>query len=181
MFQDKIFKLGRPCIYIITMDEALYSNMFTQLSLHHRQAVIRIIRGNKSRLTSDFFNEVSSALQFPYYFGGNWAAFNDCITDLDWLEGEAYLLMVDDAIQLLSDDHPDNFLSLINLFSEANELWLTPNKYIPRNREPTPFHVLFRCSESDTGAFIQKLRATGIEFEKLETPSVNEQGVFSFS
>ncbi|GBR06551.1 hypothetical protein AA0323_1433 [Asaia siamensis NRIC 0323] len=33
----------------------------------------------------DFFNIFRTLLNFPSYFGFNWNAFDECITDLDWI------------------------------------------------------------------------------------------------
>ena len=42
-----------------------------------------------------FFREISSALRFPYYFGNNWAALDECLTDLDWLSFSGILIVID--------------------------------------------------------------------------------------
>ncbi len=167
MDYDKLFKLGKPSFYTITMDEPSFADLYLQLTERSRGAVIKTIRGKKSRTVSDFFNEIAAAMQFPYYFGENWAALDDCIADLDWIEGDAYLLMVSQANLLLDDVNSESFRVLIQILSSANEKWLTPNQYIPRNRQPTPFHVLFQCSESDISAFSQRLAHSGGEFEIL--------------
>lgn len=168
---DKLFKLGKPTFYIIPMQENQFTDLWLQLLLHHKEAVIRVIRGSKSRSVLKFFDEISAALQFPYYFGENWPAFDECITDLDWVEGDAYLLMVRNAELLLDEDEDEDFRILVRSLTEANELWLTPNLYIPRTRQPTPFHVLFQCSESDIAEFSQKLTNLGGQFEILGLPN----------
>lgn len=43
-----------------------------------------------------FFCEISSAMRFPWYFGWNWAAFDECITDLEWLDFSSLLIVIDD-------------------------------------------------------------------------------------
>ena len=44
--------------------------------------VFRIGIGN-AKSKKDFLAQVAGALQFPDWFGGNWDALNDCLTDLD--------------------------------------------------------------------------------------------------
>lgn len=165
MADDKLFKLGKPSFYIVDMEQASFAELYQQLSTRYKGAVIRMIRGKKSQTVSDFFDEVAAAMQFPYYFGENSQAFKDCITDLDWLEGDAYLLMIDDAHLFLRDAYSRHLRGLMTIFSNANSEWLTPNKYIPRNRPPTPFHILFRCSELDV--FLQRLGHLAAEVEVL--------------
>ena len=39
-----------------------------------------------------FLRSVARALQFPDYFGANWDAFNDCLTDLSWMRAGGHVL-----------------------------------------------------------------------------------------
>lgn len=41
-----------------------------------------------------FMNAVAKVLQFPSYFGFNWDAFEDCLTDLSWIGAKGYVLLV---------------------------------------------------------------------------------------
>ena len=41
-----------------------------------------------------FLDAAAKALQFPHYFASNWDAFEDCLTDLSWLEARGYFLVV---------------------------------------------------------------------------------------
>ncbi len=167
MSNEKLFALGKPCFYIIETDESAFQDFSFQLTEHTKTYVVRRVRGKKSSAVNDFFNEVSAALQFPYYFGENWDAFEECILDLDWLEGTAYLLMISDANSLLDSADNKDFHVLLKLLERANEEWLTPNKYIPRNLQPTPFHVLFQCTASDITAFSERLASAQVGFEML--------------
>jgi hypothetical protein len=71
---------------------------------------VRRIRGSRSRTTAGLFDEMAAALQFPAYFGGNWNALRDMLSDLRWLPAEAYLLVVEGADELLADE-PDEVLA----------------------------------------------------------------------
>lgn len=78
---------------------------------------IRVIRGKNCDSTSELFHEFSSALQFPYYFGKNWDAFDECISDLDWLKCNIFILFITGIELLLKNEDPkefDTFLSIIN-------------------------------------------------------------------
>ncbi len=166
---ENLFVLGKPCFYTIETDESAFQDFSFQLGLKNTSHVIRIVRGKKSRTTQDFFDEISSALQFPYYFGENWDAFDECITDLDWIEGTAYLLMISNARLLLSDADDENFRILLRTLEEANEAWLHPNQTIPRNLQPTPFHVLFQCTASDIAAFSERLAKAHVRSEPFDS------------
>ena len=148
------------------MDKPPFHDITLQLTNSHIESVIRRIRGRKSETLPDFFNEIAAALQFPYYFGENGAAFSECITDLDWLEGDAYLLIIEDAHAFLEDSEEDLRI-ILQYLESANEEWLMPNKYIPRRRQPTPFHVLFQCTVESRVGFSQRLTSAHIQFEEL--------------
>lgn len=43
-----------------------------------------------------------AAMQFPYYFGYNGNAFDECLTDLDWLPATMCALAIFDSADFLS-------------------------------------------------------------------------------
>lgn len=172
MEYSKLFDLGHPTFYMMTIDERSFDIIYLQLALIRKKGVIRMLRGYKSTTTSDFFNEAAAALQFPYYFGENWAAFDECIVDLSWLEGDAYLLMIRNANLLLCTDYDGEvFKILTRIFSDASKEWLTPNKDDPNRLLPIPFHVLLQCENSlGSSALSQRLLDAGVEFEIFIPP-----------
>ena len=164
---ERFFTLGRPCFYVVQSDDTTFASLSLQLVLLGKEHVIRKIMGNRSKDVQSFYGEIAAALQFPYYFGKNWWAFEECITDLDWAEGDAYLILVHDACLLLSEAPAKSFHTLLTLFEAANEEWLTPNLYIPRERQPTPFHVLFQCTKDEIAEFSQRLDREDVSYEQV--------------
>ncbi|MFF3569440.1 barstar family protein [Nocardia jiangxiensis] len=67
--------------------------------------VVRELRGSKMRTLSGVFDEFAAAFQFPYYFGQNKDAFDECLRDLDEFVGPApgYVAVVRDSAQLLAE------------------------------------------------------------------------------
>jgi RNAse (barnase) inhibitor barstar len=148
-----LFSLDTPLAFKIITTEDNFANTYNSLNMEFGSAVIRMIRGKKSATVKDFFNEISAALQFPYYFGENSAALNDCITDLEWIPGSAYLLMFDNAEFLLSEAPGTELEGIFEIFKEAQQQWLTPNEYFPRERQPTPFHLLIHSTDPGCSFF----------------------------
>jgi RNAse (barnase) inhibitor barstar len=55
---------------------------------------VRTVRGHKMRSVDALFDEVSAALQFPSYFGENWPAFDECLSDMEWLSVSVGIVIV---------------------------------------------------------------------------------------
>lgn len=97
----------------------------------------------------DFFSLLSTELEFPEYFGGNWAALKDCLTDLDWLPAASYVLIFRNSCQLLIDDTSERraFLKTMQL---AAEEWASPVELGEWwDRSAKPFHVLLDLGVSE--------------------------------
>lgn len=45
----------------------------------------------------DLFAAMARALRFPDWFGANWDALEDCLSDLSWREGDGYVLVLQRA------------------------------------------------------------------------------------
>ena len=46
---------------------------------------------------------VAAALQFPQWFGANWDALEDCLTDLSWTGAGGHVLLIEDSDGLPGD------------------------------------------------------------------------------
>ncbi len=67
--------------------------------------IVRELRGAKMHTTAGVFDEFAAAFQFPYYFGENKDAFDECLRDLPDFVGDApgYVAVIRDADELLAD------------------------------------------------------------------------------
>ncbi len=74
--------------------------------------------GRKDQLLSHF----AHALHFPNHFGDNWDALEECLTDLEWIDGEGYLIYYDHIDGLLAE-HPDQFETLVEILRDAVDSW----------------------------------------------------------
>lgn len=166
MNNDRLFAIGSPNFYITAIGESEFATLYLQLTNSYKKAAIRMIRGIKCRMLDDFYNEVGAALQFPYYFGENWPAFDECINDLEWMPGDAYLLLISQANLLLSRE-PTEFSVLMRILLNTCVEWLTPNKYGERDLPSTAFHVIFQCEQPHLVAFSQRLEQIGVKAENL--------------
>ncbi len=112
--------------------------------------LVRAIRGRKSRSPENLFDEFAAALQFPSYFGENWDAFADCISDLDWLpHGCGIVVLIYDADQVLSDQ--GQLVTLVGILKDtAREFGEPVDIAGSQDRDPVPFHVVLQSDEPTT-------------------------------
>ena len=100
-------------------DEQIYGQLFSKAQ---SGAYTSYIRGKRCKTEDDFFREISASFQFPWYFGENWAAFDECICDLEWLSFERIFVVINDYSQVFNGDIALQDL-LIKYLSYAIAYW----------------------------------------------------------
>ena len=85
--------------------------------------VYRIDLG-KARNATTLHRILAKGLHFPDWYGGNWDALADCLTDMSWNEADGYLLILQGAEVLQAAD-PACFATLLNVLKEAVTNWQT--------------------------------------------------------
>lgn len=78
--------------------------------------------GKNIERKEQLLNHVATVLQFPNHFGSNWDALEECLTDLEWVDGDGYLIYFDHIDRLLSA-HPDQFATFVEIVRDAVESW----------------------------------------------------------
>ena len=102
--------------------------------------------------------------QFPDYFGKNYNALNDCITDLDWLPAEVYLFVIKNSARLMIEESDDDLGVLLRILDEADKEWATPvNIGEWWDREGLPFHTILQMSEDEMLGFQSRLEQPRFE------------------
>lgn len=82
--------------------------------------------------TQDVLLQLGTALNFPIWYGANFDALHDCLTDPDWESAKGHVLLINGLGCLRSSD-PADFATLIEVFQSAAEA---------RRTMGTPFWVL---------------------------------------
>ena len=67
----------------------------------------------------DALRAIAKALRFPDWFGGNWDALEDCLSDLSWRSGDGHVLVFRNWQALSGDD----LGVLIDVLRSAAEFW----------------------------------------------------------
>jgi RNAse (barnase) inhibitor barstar len=65
---------------------------------------------------------VAEALEFPDWFGRNWDAFFDCLTDLSWLPASGHVLVLLNTAEMRRDA-PEAFDTARSIMQEAAGIW----------------------------------------------------------
>ena len=96
---------------------------------------LTLLEGSIADVKTDeeLFGIVASAMRFPDYFGNNWDALDECLSDMDWLPAEGYLLVVRDSAEGWSQN-PYVLGRFLTAWLEASEYWV---------QEKIPFHLVF--------------------------------------
>jgi RNAse (barnase) inhibitor barstar len=75
----------------------------------------------------DFLRSTSRALKFPSYFGMNWDAFEECLTDFEWCTAKGYVIVLH-AVKAFSLKAPNEFKTARNIFKSAVKYWKAQKK-----------------------------------------------------
>ncbi len=111
----------------------------------------RWLRASKMRTANALFDEFAAVLQFPPYFGENWDGLDECLNDLDWLEGNGAALFILDADQLLQDAPSEDGRILFEILQAAES--------------NLPFHIVLQTQ--DTTTVIEALQAMDVDCRLL--------------
>lgn len=93
--------------------------------------------GGKVKDKKTFLEKIARAMNFPAYFGKNWDALNDCLTDMEWARGAGYILLFHAPDKLITTS-PADWQMAKEILESAIEFWKSVN---------VPFYVLLTGSK----------------------------------
>ncbi|MHC1710581.1 MAG: barstar family protein [Solidesulfovibrio sp.] len=140
-------QVGKPYVLMTTGDLRSFDFSMSELRKDKNRCVA-IMRGSRMRSWESFVNEIAAALQFPWYFGENWPALDECINDLSWLHADAYVLVVTNSEFVLSNENEDIRHAFGRLLVETCEEWSIPadeGQWFARSGKP--FHVILHFND----------------------------------
>ena len=75
-----------------------------------------------------FLDAMAKPFQFPDYYGRNWDALTDCLTDLEWLDSDpAYIVLIWPTPKSFLDARPDDFFTALSVLNGAIDRWWSRN------------------------------------------------------
>ncbi len=147
-------------LWTVTCDRA--SAAEAELGWRDSGLEVRALRGTKMQTVQGLFDEFSAALQFPSYFGENWPAFDECLSDMDWLPlAHGLVLLIFDADLVLAGD-PDELATLVRTLANASVTYSTP---VERgewwDRPAVPFHAVLQSAPGKGDKTQSRWKAAG--------------------
>ena len=126
------------------------------LGPHLPDFVVKVFDGSRCRSSRDLFREFAREFSFPGYFGENWDALDDFLTDDYFVPGDGCLILFENAKLLLSSSEKE-FSIFQSAMSGCGEAWANPDlrsQVLDDEGSPIdppriiPFHVVLVSSES---------------------------------
>ena len=143
-----------------------FKESIRQITSNNQNIKLTYIDGKACKEAYEVFKEFSNKLKFPTYFGYNWDALEECLTDLDWLQAEGHIIFIEHA----------NCFSNLNLTDRNNLLevlrtvvhdWRNGRDYKVPIKFPMPFEIILHCSDGEQNMLIKNLEALDIVYELL--------------
>jgi RNAse (barnase) inhibitor barstar len=85
------------------------------------------LEGQEIRNKQQFLKQAALVLRFPEYFGNNWDAFADCLTDMSWHEEDGFVILYD-HFDSFAQHSPHEFEKALDIFKESTEFWQDQGK-----------------------------------------------------
>ena len=122
---SKLFKSYKDS-NVYRVKQGIQLNEVKQIALSQGLAFFEV---DLSKVTSkeDFLSTISKALNFPSYFGMNWDAFEECLTDFEWCVANGYVIVLR-GIETFPQSVPKELKIAINIFKSAAKYWKTQKK-----------------------------------------------------
>lgn len=112
----------------------------------------------------EILEAMNSSFHFPAYFGWNWDALYDCLSNLEWVVADRYLLLIENADRLDiqgSQDHSD-FVAVLGRVLRA---W-DPSAFAP-GRRAAEFAVMLDRGAEPIARVRQAFATLGIGVEEI--------------
>ena len=80
------------------------------------------VDGRNVQRKEQLMTALQTALRLPAHFGQNWDALEECLVDMEPVDGPGYFLLYDHIDGLLQA-HPDQFETLVEILRDAVTSW----------------------------------------------------------
>lgn len=105
-------------------EEQVYNTLSRQVAAIFASHTITVIsiEGEKIYDKSSFLQEFAIKFHFPSYFGNNWDAFYDCLTDLEWFDVKNTLVIYPHST-VFKTSCPEDWRIALDILFDAVDYW----------------------------------------------------------
>jgi hypothetical protein len=128
--------------------------------------VLRVLRGKRSSSPAALFQEWAAALQFPYYFGHNWDALDECLADLEWLPARRYIFVLSEFQAVLMNSTSDlvSYVKVLRrALSGSDERGFPDSTDDPDQAEMRTITLVVQCPPEHADIVKSRLRELGVD------------------
>ena len=148
MTKEVFNSIEQPFILKSTLDVSSFDDWLNSLRTVDNGLFVAVLRGERMKDMSSLLQECAAALQFPYYFGNNWNALDECIKDLSWLPSNAFIFGITNSESILMHGTKDDQHAFGELLRETCDIWSKPNEEDKVwGRPGRPFHIVMQCQD----------------------------------
>lgn len=121
----KLFEGGAPSGVFWLKTPAAAPDL-SKLAKSHGMAFFHL-DGKNIEKKEQFLNHAATAMHFPDYFGNNWDSFEECLTDLEWVDAEGFAIYFDHT-EGFAQHHESQLETVVELFQDAVDTWKSEGK-----------------------------------------------------
>lgn len=161
-----VTRLAPPWVLFCDEGHLDVTSLHAQIDLHG--GLIRELDGHQSTTRESFYDQLTRAFDFPDYFGKNFNALDDCITDLGWLPVHGpILLLIHHPEMLLLDSPDDSLCGFIEILNDAGESWSRPVEVGECwDRPAYPFHVVLLVNQVTKNTLLTRLSNCAVQLQE---------------
>lgn len=142
MIDTAIF--AKPDAPWVIRDQGQFDELVARLKRSGNGSCLFILHGSAMRTLNSFYDEIIRVLRFPDYFGRNFNALSECLSDLEWLNCNRFILLFEEAEDLLADEPIELLDAFVDMLQRIGEEWSQPICVGEAwDRGAVPFHVIF--------------------------------------
>jgi hypothetical protein len=131
---DDVLRDDGPPFWLIDCDDGALGRFYLDSLERAPGTAIRLLRGGRCETVRGFMAEAAAALQLPLYFGGNWNAFEEAISQY-WIPASGLVAIVAEAELLFVAETGDAWGPLTSIVRGADSpRW--PVRFVFQAGEP---------------------------------------------
>ena len=111
---------------VLWLKNHLSAGELSKLAKAHGMAFFHL-DGKNIEKKEQFLNHAATVMHFPDYFGNNWDSFEECLTDLEWVDAEGFLIYFDHT-DGFAQHHESQLETVVELFQDAVDTWKREGK-----------------------------------------------------